>query len=81
MGGAERPYHVFRQGDKPGIFILMVRPSWTHCMCVWGGGGGGGGGGWRGEGGGWRGRGRGGEGSRRWYNVCSLSTYMYIVCV
>ena len=24
MGGSERPHHVFRQGDKPGIFILMV---------------------------------------------------------
>ena len=24
MGGADRPGHVFRQGDKPGIFILMV---------------------------------------------------------
>ena len=24
MGGADRPHHVFRQGDKPGIFILMV---------------------------------------------------------
>ena len=68
MGGAERLYHVFRQGDKPGIFILMVsRPSWTHCVCVGGVEGGGVGGGEGGE---------EGEGSRRWYNVCSLSTYM-----
>lgn len=27
MGGADRPGHVFRQGDKPGIFILMVTPD------------------------------------------------------
>ncbi|CAI8048202.1 Protein scribble homolog [Geodia barretti] len=27
MGGNERPFHVFRQGDKPGIFILMVTPD------------------------------------------------------
>lgn len=24
MGGVDRPKHVFRQGDKPGIFILQV---------------------------------------------------------
>lgn len=27
MGGADRAGHVFRQGDKPGIFILMVTPD------------------------------------------------------
>ena len=24
MGGVDRPQHVFRQGDKPGIFILQI---------------------------------------------------------
>lgn len=24
MGGFDRPQHVFRQGDKPGIFILKI---------------------------------------------------------
>ena len=24
MGGIDRPQHVFRQGDKPGIFILQI---------------------------------------------------------
>lgn len=24
MGGSDRPTHVFRQGDKPGIFIREV---------------------------------------------------------
>lgn len=24
MGGADHPHHVFRQGDKPGVFILQI---------------------------------------------------------
>ena len=24
MGGTDRPQHVFRQGDKPGVFILQI---------------------------------------------------------
>lgn len=24
MGGVDHPQHVFRQGDKPGIFILQL---------------------------------------------------------
>ena len=24
MGGVDRPQHVFRQGDKPGVFILQI---------------------------------------------------------
>ena len=24
MGGIDRPQHVFRQGDKPGVFILQI---------------------------------------------------------
>lgn len=24
MGGIDHPLHVFRQGDKPGIFILQI---------------------------------------------------------
>ena len=24
MGGTDRPQHVFRQGDKPGVFILKI---------------------------------------------------------
>lgn len=24
MGGSDRLWHVFRQGDKPGIFILRI---------------------------------------------------------
>ena len=24
MGGKDRPWQVFRQGDKPGVFILKV---------------------------------------------------------
>lgn len=24
MGGVDHPQHVFRQGDKPGVFILQI---------------------------------------------------------
>ena len=24
MGGSDRPTHIFRQGDKPGLFVLAV---------------------------------------------------------
>ena len=27
MGGADRPKHIFRQGDRPGMFILEVLPE------------------------------------------------------
>ena len=37
MGGSERPFHVFRQGDKPGIFILMVSPCHNYYLVMqWG---------------------------------------------
>ena len=25
MGGSDRPTHVFRQGDKPGVFVREVK--------------------------------------------------------
>ena len=33
MGGADRPKHIFRQGDRPGIFILEVLPDGAAALC------------------------------------------------
>lgn len=31
MGGSDRPTHIFRQGDKPGLFVIAVRRA-SQCM-------------------------------------------------
>ena len=33
MGGADRPKHIFRQGDRPGIFILEVLSDGAAALC------------------------------------------------
>lgn len=33
MGGADRRNHVFRQGDKPGIFVLHLLPEGAAMKC------------------------------------------------
>jgi len=33
MGGIDRPRHVFRQGDKPGIFILKIEAGGAASKC------------------------------------------------
>ena len=33
MGGADRPKHIFRQGDRPGIFILEILPDGAAALC------------------------------------------------
>jgi len=39
MGGSDRPTHIFRQGDNPGLFVLAVSAmsffhlSFKHVCC------------------------------------------------
>ena len=35
MGGSDRPTHIFRQGDKPGLFVLAVSAALTmHVLII-----------------------------------------------
>ncbi len=33
MGGADRPNAVFRQGDKPGVFVAEIRDNGAAKKC------------------------------------------------
>ena len=33
MGGTDRPNHIFRQGDKPGIFVLHLLAEGAAAKC------------------------------------------------